>query len=212
MGTMTIERGYVTSVLLVCICATVSSQQPSLKEMARAEGGTAVAIVDLYTPAMDVPALTANAHLVVHARIVKQRTLLNKAETTVMTEYTLVPLRVPLARSAVPSATPGEQEIVVRRPGGTVIVDGLRLRTDVDVYPESEAALKTGEEALFFLVHDQDGGFYRPVAGPFSIFRVSAGKAKAFTTFVARHRGASSAPLSDLLATVEKLGASGVRR
>lgn len=209
---MTIHRRYMTTALLICVAATLDAQRPSLKEVARAEGGTAVRVVDLYVPAMEIPALTAAAELVVHARVAQQRSVLNKDETAVLTEYTLQPLRVPLARSAVSSAQPGEQQIIVRRPGGTLVVEGLTLKTDTNVYPETEAALKTGEEAVFFLVRDQEGGFYHPVAGPFAIFRVSAGKAKALTAFVAKRRADSPVPLTDFLATVEKLGAAGLKR
>jgi len=204
------HHGWTTATFLVCAGVSLAAQQPSLKEMARAQGGTAGQVVDAHSPVMELPALIADSVLVVHARVVNQRTTLNRDETIVMTEYTLEPFRIPLARSTESSARPGQVKIIVRRPGGTLSVDGLTLTTDVNDYPE-EAALKTGEDALFFLSRDQDEGFYRPLGGPFGILRIKGGQTKPLTPSVARRRGDKPEALSDVLATVEKLGAA-VRR
>jgi hypothetical protein len=141
------HRILIATMFVVGGSASSGSQQP-LKEAARAQGGVANQMIFLDFSVMDLHDLVAHADVVVHARVVEQRVTLNRDETIVMTEYTLAPLRIPIARSGVALGKPGQIPIIVRRPGGKLTIDGMTLSTEVDAYP-TDAALATGEAALF---------------------------------------------------------------
>jgi hypothetical protein len=201
----------ITGVAIVFACADVPlrAQPENLKEAARAHGGTATRFVSLEFPVMQLSTLVVHSDLVVHARVAQQRTILNRDETDVLTEYSLDPLRVVHARTSDALAQPGQTNILVRRLGGTLVIDGQTLSTVVDVY--KDAALATGEQALFFLMRGDDGA-YRLVAGPFGIFRIRGGNTEPLTGFVKQLRGDKPEPLGQVLATIEKLSLAEVRQ
>jgi hypothetical protein len=208
---MILPRLSVVAVFLTCAGISVGQQEPSLKEVARTRGGTASRVLFLEFPVMSLRELTAKADLVVHAKVVKQHTTLNRDQTLVMTEYVLTPLRIPIAREAETASRPGGIKIIVRRPGGELVVDGLTLSTDVDAY-SADAAIKTGEEAIFFLNRKEDGPVYEPVGGPFGIFRVTRGHVHALTDSVVRRRKDKPVMLSAFLAEVDNLRNEAARR
>jgi hypothetical protein len=60
--------------------------------------------------------------------------------------------------------------LLVERPGGTLLVDGLRLRTDVSGYEDDETP-STGDVVVMFLTAGP-GDAWRLTRGPFGMFRV----------------------------------------
>lgn len=165
-----------------------SQETVSLIEVAKRSGGKATLIVAQEIPPTPLPALVDMSVLIVRGRIVRAAAHLSDDESTVFTDYVVVPLEIlkrpeDLGTSTKPGATSG---IVVRRLGGTVTVGDLTLRTR----PSSEAwevPVTIGDEYLLFLNRESHAKtqvrasttMFHLTNGPLSIFAVQEGRLKA---------------------------------
>src|SRR5262249_14433341 len=85
--------------------------------------------------------------------------------------------------------TPGPTKpLIVRRLGGTVIVDGLQLTTDANLYPETES-LREGEDVLLFLNRNANTGNCGFTGGPYGAYRIADGTVTAMTKSTAKKGG-----------------------
>lgn len=179
----------------------------SLRDRAKQEGGTATTIMDFEFDVVGVPELPSQSDLVLYGRIVEAKPRLSRDESYVTTDYVIAPLRILKQTKPMNTARPGETtQIVVNRPGGTLIDGRYRLSTSVDAYPESEA-LKKGEEAIVFLQHRANAGEYGFTGGPFGVFRVADGRVHPMTHEVASRRGDKPAAVGAFLEELQRLHA-----
>lgn len=173
--------------------------QQTLPELARQQGGYASSSIFLHYPILHVQELMSVADLVLQAKVKGQSTILGGDQMNVYTIYELDPVRVIQARQSPASRRPGQPVIRARRPGGVLMMDGLRLETDVDVFPK-DAALSTGAQAVFFLRADPGTDeFYNVVGGPFGIFRVGELGVSSLTKEVATRRREKAIPLPEFM-------------
>jgi hypothetical protein len=180
----------ITAMLLLLHFGTVAGQQSdSLIAMARERGGSAGITLHLNTPISTVEQLVEKSTIIVQGSIRSVSTKLSPDETVVRTAYEVVPIRY-YKGTASTSRRPGATKpVIVSRPGGALEVNGLRLTTTVDIFPEDES-LSVGTVAILFLTPYEDNpDEFRIAGGPFGVFKLSNGTVSAMTGAVARRRG-----------------------
>ena len=170
--------------------------------MARASGGRATVSMHVDFPVFSPRELLKHAHLVILARVVGQGTTLNADSTVVMTEYQLLPVEVlPIVgtQQAPPPAT-----VKVRRAGGVVVTQRLRLETTVDVYRDAD--IENGSEGIFFLMRSSVPDVYALAGGPYGIYRVENDAVFSLTPDIAARRGEhESMSLEEFVRAFEEL-------
>lgn len=182
-----------------CLIAWQSSATTQrLPELARAQGGSVNQEVGIDVPVSTAEQVMSRADLVLHGRVVDVAVHLNRAQTHVVTEYTLEPIRVVKQTKPDPIAKPGTSaRFVVQRLGGSVSTpEGFLLSTSVNIFPESEA-FHVGEEVLVFLTVDER--IYEFTGGGYGAYRVRDGVATLMSTEAASRRGDRPVLLSVLL-------------
>jgi hypothetical protein len=150
--------------------SVVTLQRRSLKEMARENGGKALISSEVELPAAPLPQLVGETDFIVEATILSKRGVLSADETRVLTEYTILPLKVLKDKVGVatrPTPGPGA-ELVVRQPGGQMVVDGLELEYLTNLFPLD--GLQVGRTYVMFLYRDTREGGFAFVRGPFGVF------------------------------------------
>ena len=139
---------------------------------------------------------------------------LSDDESVVYTEYTVAPAEV-IKGSAelLKAARPGLMApLTVRQVGGTMRVDGLRLRTETN-YGEAGSLVLRGEY-VFFLASALESTLgkvakpnsYEFVAGPYAAFKIQNGKVVHVTKEAARRQKLSTDDAEVFLAEVRSLG------
>src|SRR5437868_463022 len=120
-----------TSIVIAFSLVTVPVAQ-SLRDRAKQEGGSATTIMGFEFDVVGVPELLSQSDLVLYGRIVEAKPRLSRDESYVMTDYVIAPLRILKQTKPTNAARPGETtQIVVNRPGGTLIDSRYRLSTSV---------------------------------------------------------------------------------
>src|SRR5262249_17013215 len=116
----------------------------NLIEMARRRGGMSTTIIDSMIPVSTIDEVARSATVIVRGVVVGVPQHLSDDETAALPRYEVRPLL--LYKGAVPiGSRPGASTaIIIVHPGGTLSVDGMRLTTAVNIYPEDEF-LKPGE-------------------------------------------------------------------
>ena len=126
-------------------------------------------------------------------------------ETVVNTDYVIEPITVFKERVAVTTArTPGPTfQLLVRRPGGEIMDQGMRLITYAHPYPEKEPFVQ-GDEVICFLTQAEDRTLFHFTEGPFGLFRIRNGRVHALTEAVAELTEFSDTPLADFMSMLNK--------
>ena len=179
-----------------------STSAQTLPEIARQNGGSATGAISVDEPISRPADLMSLADLVVHGRVTSMTTRLDTDERFVITEYTIAPIQAFKQQQQVSVKTPGTMsKLVVQHFGGSVTTaDGLRLSTDVNIFPETET-FRAGEEVVLFLQYHADTGIYS-LLSQFGAYRIRNGVATLMTAKAAKNRGdrpiASSALFTEL--------------
>ena len=144
------------SILVAVIAAafTSAAQEPldSLKDVARRNGATANSKIDGESPAMSLKELAQRADLIIRGRLATMTTRLSDDESTVFRDFTITPIAIlkqppELSRAARPGPLP---TLTLRQLGGTIVVEGLTLRTTTN-FEDREAPLEAGQDYFLFL-------------------------------------------------------------
>ena len=195
-----------TAAVLVFLIALnpLSAPAQTLREIAERNGGSATGVISVDEPISRPADLISLADLVVHGRVTSMTTRLDTDERFVITEYTIAPIQAFKQQQQVSVKTPGTMsKLVVQHFGGSLTTtDGLRLSTDVNIFPESET-FRAGEEVVLFLQYHPDTGIYSLIS-QFGAYRIRNGVAALMTAKAAKNRGdqpiASSALFGELQA------------
>ena len=177
--------------VLACLIALspVSAPAQTLPEIARRNGGSATGVMDVDEPISKLADLMSLADLVVHGRVTSMTTRLDTDERYVITEYTIAAIQAFKQQQPDSVKTPGMiSKIVVQHVGGSLTTaDGLRLSTDVNIFPESET-FRAGEEVVLFLQYHSDTLIYSLIS-QFGAYRIRNGVATLMTAKAAKNRG-----------------------
>jgi hypothetical protein len=156
--------------------ARTFSQQESLTDVARRNGGRASLIVNGDWPFFPLQDLASKADLIVQARIESATGQLTKDETLVRTAFAFQPLRILKVGSRVNLVTAAgpTAAMVFTMSGGTVLIEGLTISTIE--HPAIEPAVQAGDEVIAFLTWDSAERIFRQPFGPAGLLFVRAGR------------------------------------
>ena len=205
-----------SGVLIAISLSGIANAQTSLKEIAREHGGYASIVVDQEAPLLTVEQMSANADLIIRGRIIQTTPRLSDDESVVYTEYTIAPAEVIKGIAELSTAArPGPMApLTVRQVGGTMTVDGLRLRTETNYEASGSPLVLRGEYVLFLakalessLVKVAKPSSYEVVAGPYAAYKIQNGKIVYDTKEAARRQRLPTDDAEIFLAQVRLLGA-----
>ncbi|MEO5894445.1 MAG: hypothetical protein ABIS06_01960 [Vicinamibacterales bacterium] len=143
-------------VLLPVVLAafTSAAQEPvdSLKDLARRSGGTANSKIDSDSPAMSLGQLAQTADLIIRGRLTSITPRLSDDESTVFRDFTVTPISaIKQPPELLRASRPGPlQMLTLRQVGGTIVVDGLTLRTTTN-FEDRETPMVPKQEYFLFL-------------------------------------------------------------
>lgn len=134
-----------------------------LREQIRKHGNVEVLILKEYSP-VDLPALVASAGTIGRVLITQSKSSL--VGERISTDYTAQVLWIGLGRPTLEGKT-----ITIRRPGGSVALEGGTVKARDPDFPSFES----GEEYVLFLNSEADG-YFTVSFGSQGAFRVEQGK------------------------------------
>jgi hypothetical protein len=181
-------RGF--AVLACCLAlGSISGSAQTLPEFARLHGGSATTVIDIDGPISRPGELMSLADLVIHGRITSVDVRLNADQSEVLTQYTVEPIQAFKQRTTDTVGSPGMvAKVIVERSGGVLTTeDGLRLSTNVNIFPESES-FRVGEEVLFFLNYRPGTKMHTFTNGEFGAYRIKNGMASLMTMTASKRR------------------------
>jgi hypothetical protein len=196
-----------TALLASCIAlGSAAAFGQDLQEIARQQGGSASSMIDVCGPISQPADLMSLADLVVHGRVTDVTVRLDADRTGVITQYAIAPIQAFKQRVIDVVPVPGTvKRIVVQRSGGSLITaEGLRLSTDVNIFPESES-FQVGEEVLLFLIYKADTKTYIFASGEFGAYRIRDGMASLMTANAVQRRGDRPMRSSALFADLQRV-------
>lgn len=190
-----------TFLVAVNVCA--SSGQENLRDLAKANGGRAIARMNVWWGGRSVTELVRLADVVVYATVTRVYPHLTDDGSFVVTDCGLDVRRVLKQRTPVNvSGQPGPTiPIIVRRLGGTVIEGGSEFVGSVGGYPNE--VFNVGDDAVLLLVYNRASGSFECADGPFGAFKVSGRRVYPLTEEVSTRRGDVARPLADFLSRLE---------
>lgn len=167
------------ALLIIGLCATASliaaqeSAQPhqTLPEMLRERKEQGKGILEgitlvEYSPDLTLEVLAGYSDLIARVRIVERLVHLTKNQDSVESDHTVQVVDRFLSRLEVGSKP---SEIVVNKPGGTMMIEGYEYTHRVNGFPPFDV----GDEYILFLIRDQRGtGRYVVVAGQQGAFKI----------------------------------------
>ena len=153
------------------------SQQESLRDLARQNGGKAGVVANAQMPPADVALLTNSADVIVQGRVTRIEPRLNKDETIVFTFISLRP-DVRFLKDTVGGRAPSRPgftpEFTFFYAGGTVRSDGLEITWQSNQAPNPP--LQVGEEVIAFLARREEPKGLQVQFGAYGLLRVQGGK------------------------------------
>ena len=179
--------------LLACVLSIghAVQQGDSIVDAARRQGGAATLVIHINAGVGTVEELANLSSLILRGKVVSIATRLSKDERIVVTEYEIAPQTFYKGSFAVQSRPGFVAGLIVQRPGGKMNLNGFRLATTLDDFPEWEAP-KVGEELILFLTRSEvEPGKFRMIGNASGAFRIAEGKVSALTAEVAQRRGDS---------------------
>jgi hypothetical protein len=159
------------------VCAAVlvqTQQQPSLRQRAR-EGDVHLTIANRFSPA-DLSQIAGVADVVVLADVVSSDSMLSIDEAEVFTDIQ-VRVRSVLKRTGSPKPADGDT-LVVRRWGGTMLLEGHRVTAEEDDFP----FVNVEESYVLFLQRVEKESFYYFVYGAEGAFQIQDGWVRQLST------------------------------
>jgi hypothetical protein len=174
--------------LLLCWDGTAALGQ-TIVDTAVRNNGKARVVVEINSPVGTLDRLVFESSLIVRGVVRSAVARLSNDKRSVVTDYEITPRH--LYKGAQTGFNkPGEvQRIIVQRTGGTLVLDGLELSTEVNEWP-TEAGFAVDDEVIVFLARREDEpGNYYVVRNEFGAFRVFDGKVAALTATASLRRG-----------------------
>ena len=115
-------------------------------------GGSATNKIDIESPSMTLKDLSQAADLILRGHLELMTTRLSDDESAVYRQFTVRPVvMIKQPSELLQAKRPGQlQELTVFQPGGTLVVDGLTLKT-VTNFEDPETAMQVGSEYVLFL-------------------------------------------------------------
>jgi hypothetical protein len=188
------------SVLLACIAflgaTSGSTQEMSLKEVARGRGGRATQTSYISSPVKTLGELIAESDAIFEGRIAAAVSRLSPDETRVLTDLTVVPFRVFKADARIDALWKTAKPIVVQIPGGKVVEDRYELESVNHSFPEG--VLREGMQVIGFVKYYDHLNSYVFHGGEFGVFRIAAQRVLPLTATVARRRGDQASAVRNL--------------
>jgi hypothetical protein len=185
---------------VVALVTTISSTalaQTSLKDVARENNGTATSVITQEWPQLSWEQMVTQSDLIIRARVYGAKPRLSDDESLVYTDYQVRLIEIikgaqSLTVSQKPAAIP---PVVIQQVGGSIVVDGLRLRTQSDL-DEATSRLTRGGEYVFFLGRlipssstlRSAEGTYALIAGPYAAFSIEKGRVLHFSKEAAQRQ------------------------
>jgi hypothetical protein len=193
-----LQTSFIALFAFVLAAFTVGAQEPldSLKDLARRSGGRATSKIDGESPSMSLRELVLTADLIIRGRLTSTTVRLPDDESTVFRDFSVTPISTIKQQPELVSATrPGPvQTITLRQLGGTILIDGLTLRTTTN-FEDSETPMKPNQEYFLFLskalpfrstTMSTGSGVYQLASAHWGAFPVRNGKVGNFTKWVAQ--------------------------
>ena len=177
--------------LLACVLSIGQAvpQGDSIVDAARRHGGAATVVIDIDSPVGTVEQLVIESSLILRGKIVSIVARLSKDERIVVTEYEIAPVTFYKGSFAVRSRPGQATLLIVQRPGGYMDLNGLKLGTNVNEFPDDEAP-RNGEEMILFLARSEtEPDRFRLSRLAFGAFRIVEGKVTALTAEAAADAG-----------------------
>ena len=184
---------------------------PTLRELARQNGGTFKEWLHSDGPLAPLPMLAAEADLIVEGRISAKTTRLDRREIVVLTVFTLIPQRIfkdKLRIGTLPTLGP-TQPLTFFEVGGAVDVDGLHI--ELATNHATKPPLQVGEAIIGFFVKDVEDEALRVHHADYGLLRVRDGTVVAANDVVARTRPLEHTNLAEVRADIQRLIASAAR-
>lgn len=200
---MTYKLSAITAVLALSTSVHAQSDN-GLRSKARAKGGEGTNYLHLHASSSPMSELSRSAQVIVHGRVTDVRAHLLADESFVVTDTAIAPIRlfkqaVPVTSRAQPGVT---KAITVRHLGGTLVDGGLKMTTEVNLFPAAEQFVP-GDEVICFLRYDESERVFELVEGPFGAFRVRQGLVHPLTRQAAQASGSERpTPLAKFLADI----------
>jgi hypothetical protein len=185
--------------LILMSFAITSQSDETLPASARRQGGEATVLALLNSPGGSLDRVVRESSLIVLGKVRSVSTELSPDQTRVLTTYHLRPLNIYKGEGDAGSlALP--KEIDVQRPGGTVVMDGLRMTYSVSDFPPT-AVVEPGEIVIVFARPSSlRSDAYELTRGPFGPLRVDGvtGRITQMDEAVTQRRPAVPDKIADL--------------
>lgn len=156
--------------VLIALCmwfsVTTAAQETIPAMVRRGKGMVEGQILREFSP-VGLPELAKDCDLVARVVVVDGRTRLSDDEQSMNSEYTLQVIDNLFSRRTL---LPGEN-IIVRKPGGTITIDGYRFTMSESDFPSFEVT----DEYILFLRFDPSTGQHVVPYGAQGAFRIVAG-------------------------------------
>jgi hypothetical protein len=207
LNAMLLRSFTIAAGVVLGVAVNAAEQSRSLRDKARVQGGKADVLFDVDVPFHTMPQLAPLADYIVQARIIEKRGVLSTDETSVITEYQIVPTRVLKdAIGVTMSLVPGPSiPLTVRHTGGRLKVDGLELSTSSNLYPIDGFAV--GQEFIMFLQDNAPLKVLELAYGPAGIYQLTGGFVD-HATDVGPARRQPRKPLTEFVAELSSLVAT----
>jgi hypothetical protein len=193
-----LQTCFIALFAFVLAAFTVGAQEPldSLKDLARRSGGRANSKIDGESPSMSLRELVLTADLIIRGRLTSMTVRLSDDEATVFRDFSVAPILVIKQQPELLSATrPGRlPTITLRQLGGTILIDGLTMRTTTN-FEDPESPMAPNQEYFLFLSNalpsrsttmSTESGVYHLASAHWGAFPIRNGKVGNFTKWVAQ--------------------------
>ena len=183
---------------ILCAAVSLHAQQPCLRQQAR-EGDVHLRVANRFSRA-DLSQIAAVADVAVLADVVSSDSMLSIDEADVFTDIQ-VRVRSVLKRTGSPKLADGDT-LVVRRWGGTLLLEGHRVIAEEDDFP----SVNVGESYVLFLQRVEEESFYYFVYGAEGAFQIQDGSVRQLSTTVGTwNNDRGVVPVGDFVAEVRRL-------
>jgi hypothetical protein len=184
------ERNDMLGLAPFCVLLVLlSPQERSLLDSARRNGGSATMVIAIDSGTPSLSTVATESGVILRGIVRHVTTRLSDDQEVVMTQFEITPLKVYKGAVVPGTDRPGPTKpLIVQRAGGEAIIDGLRLTTTVDAFPETES-LREGEDVFLFLSPNVTTGIFGLTHGPFGAYRIANGQVTAMTKECAARRG-----------------------
>jgi hypothetical protein len=167
-------------------------QQGHLIDAARRNGGKVAAGFNISLPIANFEDVAAKSDLIVRGTVKRVTTRLSNDGEYVVTDFEIIPVQVYKGVRNAITAPGTTNPLIVERVGGTVVIDGLEMTVNANLYPETES-LHQGEDVFLFLSQNGATDFIF-TDGPYGAYRIANDEVTSMTKHTAATRGEQPEP------------------